>query len=191
MCLLKYSKTHNVQTIGRLLDPLCCEGWLSFYGSRGCINSYNKSSTHNSWGYLVHGPYCYPCTCWNIRNYTKFMRSTEYLTHSVAMADCHFIKAYGLYYSYIQFCTHSSKCYLIHGPYFYTCECWNMRKYNKFLRMADYLTHCHSRQKAIVILCNPWVCLFVHTVLDPKLQGLFGKWTILLSMCVLKYANMH
>ena len=67
-------------------------------------------------GYLVHGP-CFPRhTCLDIRKYTKFKRLSHYLIRCVHRADFHFMEAYGRYYSYTQFWTHSSKGYLVHGP---------------------------------------------------------------------------
>ena len=80
--------------------------------------SYTQYWTHSSKGYLVHGP-CFPrYTCLDIRKCLKFKRLSHYLIRCVHRADFHFMEAYGLYYSYNQYWTHSSKGYLVHGPCF-------------------------------------------------------------------------
>ena len=53
--------------------------------------------------------------------------------------------AYGLSYSYIQSWTHSSKGYLVYGPYFPRYSWLYIRKCTKFNRLLDYLTHCVQR----------------------------------------------
>ena len=84
--------------------------------------------THSSKGYLVHGP-CFPrYTCLDIRKCTKFKRLSHYLIRCVQRADFHFMEAFGLYYSYTQYWTHSSKGYLVHGPCFPRYTCLDIRK---------------------------------------------------------------
>ena len=90
--------------------------------------SYNLYRTHSSKGYLVHGP-CFPrCTCIDIRKCTKFKRLSHYLIRCVQRADIHFMEAYGFYYWYTHYSTHSSKGYLLHGPCFPRCTCLDIRK---------------------------------------------------------------
>ena len=89
-----------------------------FMEAYGLYYSYTQYWTHSSKGYLVHGP-CFPrYTCLDIRKCIKFKRLSHYLNRCVHRADFHFMEAYGLYYSYTQYWTHSSKGYLVHGPCF-------------------------------------------------------------------------
>ena len=83
--------------------------------THGLYYSSSQSWTYRSKGCLVHGPYFLRRTCLNIRNCTMFKRLSEYQNRGVQRVDFH---AYGLYYSHTQFWTHSSKGYLVHGPYF-------------------------------------------------------------------------
>ena len=93
---------------------------------------YTQYWTHSSKGYLVHGP-CFPrYTCLDIQKCTKFKRLSHYLIRCVHRADFHFMEAYGLYYSYTQYWTHSSKGYLVHGPCFPRYTCLDIRKCTKF-----------------------------------------------------------
>ena len=80
-----------------------------FVEAFGLYYSYTKYRTDSSKGYLVHGP-CFPrYTCLDIRKCIKFRRLSHYLIRCVQKADFHFMEAYGLYYSYTQYWTHSSK----------------------------------------------------------------------------------
>ena len=103
-----------------------------FMEAYGLYYSYTQYWTHSSKGYLVHGP-CFPrYTCLDIWKCTKFNWLSHYLIRCVHRADFHFMEAYGLYYSYTQYWTHSSKGYLVHGPYFprYTClDIWKSTKF--------------------------------------------------------------
>ena len=111
----------------------------------GLYYSLTQYWTHSSKGYLVHGP-CFPrYTCLDIRNYTKFKRLSHYLIRCVHMADFHFMKTYGLYYSYTQYWTHSSKGYSVHGPCFPRYTCLDIRKCTKFKRLSHYLIRCVHR----------------------------------------------
>ena len=111
----------------------------------GLHYSYTQYWTHSSKGYLVHGP-CFPrYTCLDIRKCTKFKRLSHYLIRCVHRADFHFMEAYGLYYSYTQYWTHSSKGYLVHGPCFPRYTCLDIRKYTKFKRLSHYLIRCVHR----------------------------------------------
>ena len=80
--------------------------------------SYSQYWTHISKSYLVRGPYFLWRTCLNIRNCTMFRRLSEYQNRCFQRADFQFMKAFGLYYSHTQIWTHSSKGFLVHGPYF-------------------------------------------------------------------------
>ena len=100
----------NCALFKRLWDPFnCCVQRADFYLMKawGLYYSYNQFWTHSSKGYLVHGP-CFPrYTCLDIRNCTKFKRLSHNLIHCIPKADFHFMKAYGLYHSYLQYWTHS------------------------------------------------------------------------------------
>ena len=99
ICCVQRADFHFMEAYG--LYYLCTQYW-----------------THSSKGYLVHGP-CFPrYTCQDIRKCTKLKRLSHYLIRCVHMADFHFMEAYGLYYLYTQYWTHSSKGYLVHGPCF-------------------------------------------------------------------------
>ena len=116
-----------------------------FMEAYGLYYSYTQYWTHSSKGYLVHGP-CFPWyTCLDIRKCTKFKRLSHYLIRCVHRADFHFIEAYGLYYSYTQYWTHSSKGYLVHGPCFPRYTCLDIRKCTKFKRLSHYLIRCVHR----------------------------------------------
>ena len=111
----------------------------------GVFYSYTQYWTHSSKGYLVHGP-CFPrYTCLDIQKCTKFRRLSHYLIRCVHRADFHFMETYGLYYSYTQYWTHSSKGYLVHGPCFPRYTCLDIRKYTKFKRLSHYLIRCVHR----------------------------------------------
>ena len=113
-----------------------------FMEAYGMYYSYTQYWTYSSNGYLVHGP-CFPrYTCLDIRKCTKFKRLSHYLIRCVHKADFQFLEAYGMYYSYIQYWTHSSKSYLVHGPCFPRCTCLDIRKCTKFKRLSNYLIHC-------------------------------------------------
>ena len=108
----------------------------------GLYYSYTQYWTHSSKGYLVHGP-CFPrYTCLDTRKSTKFRRLSHYVIRCVQKADFHFMKAYGLYYSYIEHWTHNSKGYLVHGPCFPRYTCLDIPKCTKFKRSSHYLIRC-------------------------------------------------
>ena len=116
-----------------------------FMEAYGLYYSYTQSWTHSSKGYLVHGP-CFPrYTCLHIQKCTKFKRLSHYLIRCVHRADFHFMEAYGLFYSYTQYWTHSSKGYLVHGPCFPRYTCLDIRKCIKFKRLSHYLIRCVHR----------------------------------------------
>ena len=111
----------------------------------GLYYSYTQYWTHSSKGYLVHGP-CFPrYTCLDIQKCTKFKRLLHYLIRCVHRADVHFMEAYGLYYSYTHYWTHSSKDYFVHGPCFPRYTCLDIRKCTKFKRLSHYLIRCVHR----------------------------------------------
>ena len=111
----------------------------------GLYYSYTQYWTHSSKGYMLHRP-CFPrYTCLDIRKSTKFRRLSHYLIRCVQRADFHFMEAYGLYYSYTQYWTHSSKGYLVHGPCFPRYTCLDIRKSTKFRRLSHYLIRCVQR----------------------------------------------
>ena len=122
----------------------------------GLYYSYTQYWTHSSKGYMVHGP-CFPrYTCLDKRKCTKFKRLSHYLIRCVLRADFHFMEAYGLYYSYTQYWTHSSKGYLVHGPCFPRYTCLDIWKCTKFKWLSHYLIRCvHSADS---ILWKPMVC---------------------------------
>ena len=116
-----------------------------FMEAYGLYYSYTQYWTHSSKGYLVHGP-CFPrYTCLDIQKCTKFKRLSHYLIRCVHRADFHFMEAYGLYYSYTQYWTHSLKGYLVHGPCFPRYTCLDIRKCTKFKRLSHYLIRCVHR----------------------------------------------
>ena len=130
----------------------------------GLFYSCTQYWTHSSKGYLVHGP-CFPrYTCLDIWKCTKFKRLSYYLIRCVHRADSHFKEAHGLYYSYTQYWTHSSKGYLVHGPCFPRYTCLDIRKCTKFKRLSHYLIRCVHRDdfhfmppwNAISIFMPPW-----------------------------------
>ena len=84
-------------------------------------------------------------TCLDIWKCTKFKWLSHYLIRCVQSADFHFMKAYGLYYSYTQYWTHSSKGYLVHGPCFPRYTCLDIRKCTMFKRLSHYLIRCVHR----------------------------------------------
>ena len=107
-----------------------------FVEAFGLYYSYTQYWTHCSKGYLVHGP-CFPrYTSLDIRKCTKFRRLSHYLIRWVQKTDFHFMTAYGLYYSYTKYWTHSSKGYLVHGPCFPRYTCLDIRKCTKFKRLS-------------------------------------------------------
>ena len=136
---------HQVQVIITLPNPLRPQGWFPFMEAYGLYYSYTQYWTHSSKGYLVHGP-CFPrYTCLDIRKCTKFKRLSNYIIRCVHRADFHFMEAYGLYYSYTQYWTHSSKGYLVYGPCFPRYTCLDIRKCTKFKRLSHYLIRCVHR----------------------------------------------
>ena len=99
-----------------------------FIEAYGLYYLYTQYWTHNSKGYLVHGP-CLPRYMrLDMRKGSKYKRLSHYLIHCVQTADFNFMEAYGLYYSYPQYWTHSSKGYLVHGPCFPRCMRLDIRK---------------------------------------------------------------
>ena len=107
-----------------------------FMEAYGLFYSCTQYWTHSSKGYLVHGP-CFPrYSCLDIWKCTKFKRLSHYLIRCVQRDDFHFMEAYGLYYSYTQYWTHSSKGYLVHGPCFPRYTCLDIRKCTKFNRLS-------------------------------------------------------
>ena len=105
-----------------------------FMEAYGPYYSFTKYWTHSSKGYLVHGS-CFPRhTCLDIRKCIKFKRLSHYLFRCVHRADFHFMEAYGQYYSYTQYWTHSSKGYLVHGPCFPLYTRLDIRKFTTFNR---------------------------------------------------------
>ena len=111
----------------------------------GLYYSYTQFWTHSSKGYLIHGP-CFPWyTCLDIRKCTKFKRLSYYLIRCVQRADFHLMEAYFLYYSYTQFWTHSSKGYLVHGPYFQRYTCLDIGNCAMFKRFSDRFNCCVQR----------------------------------------------
>ena len=116
-----------------------------FIEAYGLFYSCTQYWTHSWKGYLVHGP-CFPRhTCLDIRKCTKFKRLSHYLMRCVHRADFHFMEAYGLYYSYTQYWTHSSKGYLVHGPCFPRYSSLDIWKCTKFKRLSHYLIRCVHR----------------------------------------------
>ena len=55
------------------------------------------------------------------------------------------MEAYGLYYSYTQYWTHSSKGYLVHWPCFPRYMRLDIRKCTKFKQLSQYLIRCVQR----------------------------------------------
>ena len=114
------------------------EAYCLYYG-------YTQHWTHSSKGYLEHGPHYPRYTCQDIRKYTKFKGLSDYLTRCVQIADFHFVEAYCLYYPYTQFWTHSSKIYLVHGPYFQRYTCPDIGNCTMFKRLSDPFHCCVQR----------------------------------------------
>ena len=73
------------------------------------------------------------------------MWPSECLSHCFTSTDCHFMKAFGLYDSHNQSCTHSSKGCLVYAPYFYLFACWNIRHWAKLMWLSDCLNRCVAR----------------------------------------------
>ena len=89
-----------------------------FMDAYGLYYWHTQYWTHSPKGYLVHGP-CFPrYTYLNVGKFTNFNRLLHYLIRCIHRADFHFMEAYCLYYLCTQYWTHSSKGYLVHGPYF-------------------------------------------------------------------------
>ena len=148
------TRTPNIGPIAqRAIGPIA-KGYLVWTtlsaASTGLISILWKpmvctTRTPNIGYYLVHGP-CFPrYTCLDIWKCTKFKRLSHYLIRCVHRADFHFMEAYGLYYSYTQYWTHSSKGYLVHGPCFPRYTCLDIRKCTKFKRLSHYLIRCVHR----------------------------------------------
>ena len=132
----------------RLSDYLtCCVQRDDFHFMEACgqYYSYSQSQMHSSKVYAVDGPYLQRCTCLDIRKCTELKQLSHYLSRCVQRADVHFMKAFGLYYSHTQFWTHSSKDYLVHGPYFPWITCLDIRKSTKVKQLSHYLTRCVQR----------------------------------------------
>ena len=112
----------------------------------GMYYTYTQYWTHSSKGYLVHGP-CFPryMRLDYIRKCTEFKRLSHYLIRCVQKSDIHFMKAYGMYYSYTQYGIHSSKGYLVHGPYFQRFTCLALRNCIMFNRLSDPFDCCVHR----------------------------------------------
>ena len=122
----------------------------------GLYYSYTQYWTHSSKGYLVHGP-CFPrYTCLDIRKSTKFRRLSHYLircdpgqgylVHGPFYGSlCSGCTSRGLIsivwkpWSVLQYWTHSSKGYMVHGPCFPRYTCLDIRKSTKFRRLSRYL----------------------------------------------------
>ena len=111
----------------------------------GLYYSYTLHWSHSSKGYLVQGP-CFPrYTSLDIRKCTKFKRLSHYLIRCVQKAAFNFMEAYGLYYLGIQYWIHSSKGYLVHGPYFQQNTCIDMGNCTMFKRLSDSFNSCVQR----------------------------------------------
>ena len=147
----------NCDMFKGLSDPFnCCvqRADLHFMEAWGLYYSYSQSCTHNSKGYLVHGP-CFPrYTCLDIRKYVMFKRLSHYLNRCVHRADFHFMRAYGLYYLCTQYWTHSSKGYLVHGPYFQRYTCLDIGNCAMFKRLSNPFNCCV--QRADLHLIEAW-----------------------------------
>ena len=134
----------------------------------GLYYSYTQYWTPSSKGYFVHGP-CFPrYTCLDIRKCTKFRRLSHYLIRCVQRADFHLMKAYGLYYSYTQYWTHSSKGYLVHDPYFQRYTCLDIGNCTMFRRLSDPFDCCVQRSD--FHLFKPMVCTTRTTKIGPIAQ---------------------
>ena len=139
---------------------------LSSMEAYGLYYLYSQFWTHSLKGYFVPGPYFPRYTCLDIRKCTKFNRLSHYITRCVQRSDLNFMEAYGLYYSYSQSCTHSSKGYLVHGPYFPRYTCLDIRKCTKFNRLSQYLIRCVEKADSSFYgsICP---VRYVQLVLDP------------------------
>ena len=112
-----------------------------FVEAFGLYYSYTQYWTHSSKGYLVHWP-CFPrYTCLHIRKSTKFRRLLHYLIRCVQKADFHFMEAYGLYYSYTQYWTHSSKGYTTCFRCVQRADFHFMEAYGLYYSYTQYWTH--------------------------------------------------
>ena len=80
-----------------------------------------------------------------MRKYPEFKLFSHCLIRCVQKADFHFMEAYGLHFLYTRYWTHSSKCYLVHGPYFSRYTYLNKLKCTKFKRLSHYLIRCAKR----------------------------------------------
>ena len=130
----RWSMADGVQmAVSRFIEAYCL------------CHSYTQIWNDSSWGYLVHGPYAPRYTCLHIRKWTKLNRLSDCLTHCIQRSDLNFMEIYGLYYSYTQYWTHSSKGYLVHGTCFPRCICLDIRKCTKFKRLSHYLIRCVQR----------------------------------------------
>ena len=125
----------------------CCVQRADFHFMEACglYYLYTTSKTHSSNGYLVYGPYFPRYTWLDMGKCTMFKRLSEYLNHCVHRADCHLMETYGIYCSYSQSWTHSSKGYLVHGSYFLRRICLNTRNCTMFRRLSEYQNRCVQR----------------------------------------------
>ena len=88
-------------------------GWYIFLEAYGLYYSH----THTSKGYLVHGPYVQRHTCLDLWQCTNFKQLPLYITRCGQRTCFQFADPYGVYYSYIQSWTDTSKGYLVHRRY--------------------------------------------------------------------------
>ena len=139
--LSRYTKCTKFRRLSHYLIRCVHRADFHFMEAYGLYYSYTQYWTHCTKGYLVHWPYFPRYTYLDIRKCTKFMRSSHYLIRCVHRADFHFMEAYGLYYSYTQYWTHSSKGYLVLGPCFQRYTCLHIRNSTKWRRLSHYLIH--------------------------------------------------
>ena len=99
---------------------ICCVQRADFHFMEAYDLNYlcTQYWTHSWKVYLVHGSYFQRYTCLDIGNCALFKRLSDPFNCCVQRADFYLTKAWGLYYSYNQFWTHSSKGYLVYGPCF-------------------------------------------------------------------------
>ena len=140
-----------MQAIITLPNPLRPEADLHFVEAFGLYYSYTQYWTHSSKGYLVHGPIYHDTLV--IRKSTKFRRLSQpnglYYSYAASTGLISILwkpmEAYGLYYSYTQYWTHSSKGYLVYGPCFPRYMRLGIPKCTKCKRLSHYLIRCVQR----------------------------------------------
>ena len=139
----------------------------SFMETYCLCHSYIQTWNDSFRGFFVYGPYFPRYTCLHRRKWTKLNRLSDYLTHCIQRADYNFMETYGLYYSYSQSRIHSSKDFLVQGPYFLRRTCLNIRTKLHYVQAIVRILETLRPERWFLLNESLWAALFAPPILDP------------------------